>query len=317
MDNSHLEEHLSQEGSLASAHEVNGTPEDDEKYRSIIQEALAGLKVDEEPELELSTTSAIEGDSPALDDLDDGRFDHHIDFDHTSEGYAWDSKDENASASRPWATLDRSQRSPRLSNYLQDPGPPQLPQGLYNRQVLESAAETIRRPEPPASAMVSVSDSTAQVLVDLKNRVEDWKGHEPEQFGELIFHEVLLITRSDHLNQSKTYHVYFFERILLCCKATGPSTKKRFRKSKMSDKTGLWDSQLNLKGRILMSSVKDVVSHSKNGHYSMQVFWKNESTEESFSIHFDDEDTMRTWIWHFNLQPKACNPLTGNILCKL
>ena len=307
MNNSDFGEHPSQERSLSSGQEVDGTLEDDEKYRAFIEKTLAGLKVDEYSESELSTTPTLEENSPALGELDDGYFYHHIDFDQTSEGYDWDSKAANFSAIRPWVTLGRLQVSPRPSNYLQDPRPPPLPPALHKRQVSESAIETIRRPEPPAPAIVPVSDSMSLVLVNLKERVEDWKGHNPEHFGDLILHEVLLITTPKQLN---TYHIYLFKRILLCCKAFSPrDTKGFFWRSKKSDKSSLQASQLQLKGQIFTHDVKNVVSHSKDGQYRMQVFWKGDFDEESFSIHFNDEDTMRTWIWHVNLQSEASNPL--------
>ena len=314
MDNSHFGEQPSQKSSLASAQEVDGTLEDDEQYRAFIEKTLAGLKVDEESESEseLSTMSSLEESSPALGDLDDGCFDHRIDFDQTSEGYDWDSEAANLPAIRSWVALDSLRPSPRPSSYLQDPKSPPLPPALHREQVSESAIETIRRPEPPAPAIVPVSDSMSLVLVDLKNRVEDWRGHNPETFGNLILHEVLLITRPINPNRTKNYHIYLFESIILCCGASSPKTKKGFWRSKKSDKSGLEASQLRLNGRIFMRNVKNVVAHSKDGKHSMQVFWSIDHNEENFSIYFNDADTMRTWIWHINLQSKASHPLIEN-----
>lgn len=296
MNNPHFGEHPSQEGSLASAQEVDGTLEDDEKYRAFIEKTLAGLKADEESESEseLSRTPTHEENSPALGDLDDGCFDHRIGFDQTSEGYDWDSKAANLPVTRPWVTLDRLQLSPRPSNCLQGPKPPPLPPALHRRQVSESAIETIRRPEPPAPAIVPVSDSMSLVLVNLKNRVEDWKGHNPEHFGDLILHEVLVITKPNDLSHRRYYHIYLFERILLACKAFSPRTKKGFWRSKKSDISSLQASQLQLRGRVFITNVKNVVPHSKDGQYRMQIFFNDGPYEGSFIIHFNDEDTMCT-----------------------
>lgn len=312
MDNSDSGDHLSQEGSLSSGQEVDGTLEDDEKYRAFIEKTLVGLKVDEYLESELSMTPTLEENSPALCELDDGYSDHRIDFDQTSEGYDWDSKTANFPATRPWVTLDRLQVSPHPSNYLQDPRPPPLPPALHKRQVSKSAIETIRSPEPPAPVIVPVSDLTSLVLVNLKERVEDWKGHNPENFGDLILHEVLLITKSnDHRH---TFYIYLFERILICCKASSLRDRKGFFwRSKKSDKYSLQVPQLQLKGRIFMHNVKNVIPYSKDGQYRMQVFWKGAFDEESFSIHFNDEDTMRTWIRHVNLRSEASNTLVEDM----
>lgn len=61
------------------------------------------------------------------------------------------------------------------------------------------------------------------------------------------------------------YKVYLFERILLCCKETNPNKpKNRLGNNKsLIDKKG--KPRLQLKGRIFMQNVTDVVSFSKHG----------------------------------------------------
>ena len=301
MDNSGYGEHPSQEGSLSSGQEVDGPLEDDEKNQAFIERTLVGLQVDGYLETELSMTPTLKKNSPTLAELNDYYFDHRIYFDQTPEGHDWDSKAANFPATRPWVTLNRLPVSPRPSSYLQDPRPPPLPPALHKRQVSESAIETIRRPEPPAPAIVPISNSMSLVLVNLKERVEDWKGHNPEHFGDLILHEVLMITEPNDLRH--TFHIYLFERILLCCKPFSPKNssdkKGSLQRSKLSDQSHLQASPLRLKGRIFMYNVKNVVPYSKDGQYRMQVFWKGDADEESFMIHFHDEDTMRTWILAF------------------
>jgi cell division control protein 24 len=64
----------------------------------------------------------------------------------------------------------------------------------------------------------------------LEKRVEDWKGHALSNFGELLLDDVFTVTKSD---MNKEYHVFLFEKIILCCKdATAPSgTNKKVGKS--------------------------------------------------------------------------------------
>jgi len=60
--------------------------------------------------------------------------------------------------------------------------------------------------------------------------------------------------------------VYFFESILLCCKDIDPTKAKNKMKGKpMVDKKG--KPRLQLKGRIFMQNVTDVVSAAKQGQY--------------------------------------------------
>lgn len=60
------------------------------------------------------------------------------------------------------------------------------------------------------------------------------------------------------------YHVYLFETILLCCKDIDPSKPKNKISSRpLVDKRG--KPKLQLKGRIFMQNVTDVVSSAKPG----------------------------------------------------
>ncbi|KAK3178037.1 hypothetical protein OEA41_000169 [Lepraria neglecta] len=134
------EQHPSQKGGLVMAQEEggNGALEDDEKYRAFI-ETVASLKLDEDPDSELSTTPTFQENSPDLGDLDDNHTGHRIGFDTTSEGHDWDSEAANPSAISPCGALEALQLLPRPPDYLQNPRPPPLPPGLHRRQVSESA----------------------------------------------------------------------------------------------------------------------------------------------------------------------------------
>jgi len=62
---------------------------------------------------------------------------------------------------------------------------------------------------------------------NLAARVDDWKGHHVSQFGELLLDDVFIVTKSE---VDREYHVFLFERIILCCKedtgAAGGNNKK-------------------------------------------------------------------------------------------
>lgn len=54
-----------------------------------------------------------------------------------------------------------------------------------------------------------------QTVQNLASRVDDWKGHHVSQFGELLLDDVFIVTKSE---VDREYHVFLFERIILCCK---------------------------------------------------------------------------------------------------
>jgi cell division control protein 24 len=54
-----------------------------------------------------------------------------------------------------------------------------------------------------------------QTVKSLHSRVDDWKGHHLENFGELLLDDIFVVTKSDI---DREYHVFLFEKIILCCK---------------------------------------------------------------------------------------------------
>ncbi|EFE40630.1 hypothetical protein TRV_04680 [Trichophyton verrucosum HKI 0517] len=103
-----------------------------------------------------------------------------------------------------------------------------------------------------------------------------------------------LIQVSQHLN---LYHIYLFEQILLCCKDIYPAKQK----SKLMGKEKIIPNpkvkpKLQLKGRIYMTNVTEILSLSKPGSYKIQIFWKGDpGVVDNFGIRYRDEDTMNKW----------------------
>lgn len=54
-----------------------------------------------------------------------------------------------------------------------------------------------------------------QTVKSLHSRIDDWKGHHLENFGELLLDDIFVVTKSDI---DREYHVFLFEKIILCCK---------------------------------------------------------------------------------------------------
>lgn len=87
------------------------------------------------------------------------------------------------------------------------------------------------------------------------------------------------------------YHVYLFETILLCCKDIDLSKpKNKLSNKQLVDKRG--KPKLQLKGRIFMQNVTDLISLSKQGKAATSVsalsaFWQ---------LNIVSKEWVRAWI---------------------
>jgi len=121
-------------------------------------------------------------------------------------------------------------------------------------------------------------------MTELNLRVEDWKGHKLENFGDLLLNGTYQVIKGDSSNpkdqerevstlngiiristdQSFKYKIYLFEQILLCCKEMNTNKQK----NKVLGKNVLdfrGRPKLQLKGRIFMQNVTDTVVSAKPG----------------------------------------------------
>jgi cell division control protein 24 len=155
------------------------------------------------------------------------------------------------------------------------------------------------------------NEDRLEALEDLKSRVEDWKGHRVTGFGGLLLFGSYTVIKSDSApgkDQEREYHVYFFESILLCCKDIDRNKpKNKISTRSMVDKKGR--PKMQLKGRIFMQNVTDVVKASKPGSYTCQIFWKGDPGIENFVVRFPTEDTMSKWYSKLLEQKAVCNDL--------
>ncbi|KAF0499383.1 RhoGEF-domain-containing protein [Gigaspora margarita] len=137
----------------------------------------------------------------------------------------------------------------------------------------------------------------AAVVKDLERRVEDWKGHKIEQFGELLLEDVFTMSKDD---SEREYHVYLFEKILLCCKET--NSKKQQSKSQLlkNNNRKLKRTSLQLKGRIFIHNITAAVENrgsdnGRSGVLSLRIYWRGDSEMESFSLKCRNEEQLKQW----------------------
>ncbi|KAL4776438.1 hypothetical protein BDW60DRAFT_176294 [Aspergillus nidulans var. acristatus] len=149
-------------------------------------------------------------------------------------------------------------------------------------------------------------EQLAAAFIELDERVDDWKALKIETFGELLRFGTFTVIKNDNNKDSeREYHIYLFERILLCCKDINPNKQKSRLVGGSKDKpnTSKGKPRLVLKGRIYMANVTDIVWLQKPGSYRIQIFWKGDpGVVDNFIIRYQNEDTMRKWYKDINTQ---------------
>jgi cell division control protein 24 len=150
---------------------------------------------------------------------------------------------------------------------------------------------------------------------ELVERVDDWKGHDHEKFGDLHLDDQFTVSKADF---PRDYHVFLFEKMMLCCKEITPDKKAGkggknssvLRKDKTTSKGGLGSKpRLALKGRIFVSNINNaiLVPAPADQPYApprVQIVWsvpaKNgdseQDVEDSFIMTGRSEDQMKKWV---------------------
>ncbi|KAK5735096.1 Guanine nucleotide exchange factor for Cdc42p [Elasticomyces elasticus] len=210
----------------------------------------------------------------------------------------------------------------RLSKY------PLLLNDLYNKGDLdEERKHDLKLGKEAATSILTRANKAVdkeekhEAVAELKMRVEDWKGHRVEGFGELMLYGTFTVLKSENLGSGKDgerqYHVYLFETILLCCKDIDPTKPKNKLSNKQLVDRASGKPKLQLKGRIFMQNVTDLVSLAKPGmlrtasapddfhvivRSSEKIFWKGDPSIENFIIRFSSEDLMKKWAQQIEMQ---------------
>ncbi|WVF73048.1 hypothetical protein IAT40_007866 [Kwoniella sp. CBS 6097] len=181
------------------------------------------------------------------------------------------------------------------------------------RPELEEASAAVKR---IAVSINEVTDFKAKqaTVRELMDRVEDWKGHELDKFGDLWLDDHFTVTKAD---QPREYHVFLFEKMMLCCKEVIPERKKSsknssmLRKDKTASKSLPEKRKLALKGRIFVSNINRATilpgepgPTDPYGAPRVCIAWTvphrhpngwHEEQEDSFIMIGKSEDQMKKW----------------------
>ncbi|GAW15869.1 hypothetical protein ANO14919_052910 [Xylariales sp. No.14919] len=188
---------------------------------------------------------------------------------------------------------------------------------LKRGDVPESKEELTRGIEAAERVLKQANEAVNRALLkdaldELKFRVDDWKSHKIDHFGELLLHGSYQVI-TGRSEQEKDYEIYLFEHILLCCKeAQASKSKEKKDKNKSASKARNKSSKLQLKGRIFMSNVTEVISFAKPGSYTVQIWWKGDPGVENFIIKYNNEEIMKKWATGLDVQRKLNMPSTAS-----
>ncbi|GAA5980671.1 hypothetical protein JCM5350_003585 [Sporobolomyces pararoseus] len=133
-----------------------------------------------------------------------------------------------------------------------------------------------------------------QAVEDLGRRVEDWKGHDINSFGDLLLQENFIVIKNDN---EREYQVYLFERIICCCKEVGAVGKKDKKSNSILKRPPSQRvNKLQLKGRIFVNNITGASQiHHRSGQYLLEVRWRGDTNEEAFTIKCRTEELLKQW----------------------
>lgn len=132
------------------------------------------------------------------------------------------------------------------------------------------------------------------VLEKLKKDVADWKGLQPEGFGDLLcFGDFNIMMRTkNYTDRTRKYGTYLFEMILIVCKNKTPP-KRGVRHGTPVVQAA---PTVRLIGRVFIHSITDSILLPKDqGQYSIRLTWRGDEGIEDTSIDFPNEKTARDW----------------------
>jgi cell division control protein 24 len=170
---------------------------------------------------------------------------------------------------------------------------------------LASATAVIHDVLMQANASID-KETRDEALMDLQERIDDWKTLQLPTFGELLLLGSFMVMKEGGLrSDEKEYHIYLFSRILIMCKDINANKPKNKMSSRPAvSRTG--KPRMNLKGRIYFTNVTNITPTSSAGNYALQISWRGETSVETFLIKFRNDDTLQKWHTMIETQRSSC-----------
>ncbi|KAJ3135641.1 hypothetical protein HDU90_003716 [Geranomyces variabilis] len=131
-------------------------------------------------------------------------------------------------------------------------------------------------------------EENRRIKSDVFERVEDWKGLNTSEFGNLLLSDKFPMNNGE---AEKDFELFLFENILLCCKDTN---KKR--KTKRGNKDEV-TTAFALKGNIYIERVDSIADETSASQqrFQLKVFWRDGMDMESFVLRCRNQEQVNLW----------------------
>ncbi|TPX35050.1 hypothetical protein SmJEL517_g02390 [Synchytrium microbalum] len=135
-------------------------------------------------------------------------------------------------------------------------------------------------------------EENRRLKIRLATAVEDWKGLEIMEMGDLQLADRFLMEAHDI---EREYHLFLFDKILLCCKEVPNNKKKVPAKKQRASQTDAVE-RFTLKGNIYIHSIAEVQDTSKKpSYFGLKIYWRDGPDLESFSIKCLNVEQCKMW----------------------
>ncbi|BGP36660.1 hypothetical protein JCM10449v2_000561 [Rhodotorula kratochvilovae] len=176
--------------------------------------------------------------------------------------------------------------------------PPPAPLPLPTRAGSIPSIRSGTRSSSPTSSVYSAyafgstgaSSPFASVVQDLQARMADWKGHSPEEFGQLKLYDTIHVRKD---TATREFAVYLFEEAILC---VTDDKRKGLSKlvSAVSPTSSDGGDKLRLKGRVYVRHIRSVADTSRGDDLSLTILMNDDAVAE-FVMLFKERTSLEVW----------------------
>lgn len=128
------------------------------------------------------------------------------------------------------------------------------------------------------------------VVDDLRRRMVDWKGHDPDTFGALQLYDLLAVRRT---HNAREFLIFLFEETLLCV-----DEDAKHLPASPNDKA-----PLRLRGRVYVRHITHVEETSPSPSELTLTIEMEQTELDAFVMQFKDRSSLE--VWKFKIQQMA------------
>ncbi|GAA5908774.1 hypothetical protein JCM8208_006783 [Rhodotorula glutinis] len=136
------------------------------------------------------------------------------------------------------------------------------------------------------------SSSFAPVVQDLQTRMADWKGHSPEEFGQLKLYDTIHVRKD---TATREFTVYLFDEAILCVTDDRRRAVSKAISPTSTSSGGVDGDKLRLKGRVYVRHIRSVADTSRGGDDLSLTIVMNDDAVAEFVMLFKERTSLEVW----------------------